>query len=299
MVGADNSGALRRAAVSAAMAPSICSTQPWQLVLEPDVLSVYADRRRQLPLHDPTGRQLLISLGCAVMNARIQLAADGLAVVVRRSPDAAAGTDPAVLIMASTQPEAASSGLAALAEVIDASKPVAPSRVCGLPAELHGQLLAAGTAEDCIMITVDGEQQSTLLELNSQARRAIQADSAHRAELLAWMPADDALWADPTPALARFDHRTPPLGTLLICTREDAGVDWLRTGECLQRLLLLIRQHGFTAMPDTLLTGDVEQRQQLQPEGELYVQAVLFIGTAAASPTARRRRLSDVIIERG
>src|SRR5579875_1051440 len=78
--------ALRRAAVRATYAPSVHNTQPWRLQLTGDRLNVYADRSRQLPVLDPSSRQLLISCGCAVMNARVSLAGGGAGVDVRRNP---------------------------------------------------------------------------------------------------------------------------------------------------------------------------------------------------------------------
>ena len=65
---------LRRAAEQALLAPSVHNTQPWRMVIRPDVLELYADRDRQLAALDPTGRQLLVSCGCALLNARVVLA---------------------------------------------------------------------------------------------------------------------------------------------------------------------------------------------------------------------------------
>src|SRR4051812_48503093 len=78
--------ALRRAAVRATLAPSVHNTQPWRFHLRTDALDIYADRSRQLSVLDPTGRQLLISCGCALFNARTSLAADDVEVTVDRLP---------------------------------------------------------------------------------------------------------------------------------------------------------------------------------------------------------------------
>ena len=79
----------RRAVVRATLAPSIHNTQPWRFVLRPGVLDVYADRGRQLAVLDPAGRQLYLSVGCAVFNARVSLADSGVSAAVGRLPDAA------------------------------------------------------------------------------------------------------------------------------------------------------------------------------------------------------------------
>ena len=81
--------ALRRSAVRATLAPSVHNTQPWRFELRPPTLSIVADRSRQLRVLDPTGRQLTISCGCALFNARSSLAASGFGVEVERFPDPA------------------------------------------------------------------------------------------------------------------------------------------------------------------------------------------------------------------
>ncbi|GAB3926662.1 hypothetical protein GCM10027613_41210 [Microlunatus endophyticus] len=78
--------AFRRAAVRATLAPSVYNTQPWRLRLGPSRLRLYPDRARQLSVHDPAGRQLVISCGCALFNARASLAADGVSITVDRFP---------------------------------------------------------------------------------------------------------------------------------------------------------------------------------------------------------------------
>ena len=69
---------LRRAAEQAHLAPSVHNTQPWRLVIRPDLLELYADRSRQLAALDPTGRQLIVSCGCALLNARVSSTGGGV-----------------------------------------------------------------------------------------------------------------------------------------------------------------------------------------------------------------------------
>ena len=49
------------------------TTQPWHFVIRPDVLELHADNDRQLRALDPTGRQMVLSCGCALFNARVGL----------------------------------------------------------------------------------------------------------------------------------------------------------------------------------------------------------------------------------
>ncbi len=53
------------------LAPSSHGTAPWIFKVEPSVAVVSPDLSRQLPISDPTGRQMYLSLGTAVANAKI------------------------------------------------------------------------------------------------------------------------------------------------------------------------------------------------------------------------------------
>jgi hypothetical protein len=66
----------RKAVERASLAPSVHNTQPWQFVVRPDVLELHADDDRQLRGLDATGRQMVVSCGCALFNARVALAGD-------------------------------------------------------------------------------------------------------------------------------------------------------------------------------------------------------------------------------
>jgi hypothetical protein len=48
--------ALRRAAMRAALAPSICDTRPWRLAVRGEALEIYPDWSRQLRVTDPRVR---------------------------------------------------------------------------------------------------------------------------------------------------------------------------------------------------------------------------------------------------
>lgn len=78
---------LEAAVDRAVLAPSLYNSQPWQFVMHPDRLEVRADRTRHLPGIDPVGRELVQSVGAALCNARVALAACGWAVEVIRLPN--------------------------------------------------------------------------------------------------------------------------------------------------------------------------------------------------------------------
>jgi hypothetical protein len=67
---------------------SVHNTQPWRFVVRPDVLELHAENDRPLSALDTTGRQMVISCGCVLFNARVGLAADRV-VRLDRLPDPA------------------------------------------------------------------------------------------------------------------------------------------------------------------------------------------------------------------
>ena len=62
---------------AAVRAPSIHNTQPWLFLPEGDRIEVHADPSRRLPAVDPQGRALHLSLGAAVLNLCLAVAAAG------------------------------------------------------------------------------------------------------------------------------------------------------------------------------------------------------------------------------
>ena len=64
----------------AILAPSLHNSQPWlfQWRLDPLLIEIAADTRRQAPVLDPRCRQLVISCGAALKNLTVGLRAAGL-----------------------------------------------------------------------------------------------------------------------------------------------------------------------------------------------------------------------------
>jgi hypothetical protein len=315
--------ALRRAAVRATLAPSVHNTQPWSLRLTRDgSLQIHADRTRQLPILDPTSRQLTISCGCALMNARVSLAGDGVAAAVERS---AGGPGP-LLATLRVSADPVNEELAALDDMIELRQTnrrrFSDDQV---PNTLLEELEAAAAAEGAWLYTVrEPDQRVAVSMLSQQADNIQNLNPAYRAELRAWTT-DDPGRRDGVPGIAvprvdgtaeddvpirDFDtHGTGglPAATnssrhqclVLLGTAGDGPADWLRAGEALERVLLEITRHGFAASPLTQVTEVPSARAQLRSELGLagYPHVLLRIGRAPVTPTARRRRLVDVLAE--
>ncbi len=315
--------ALRRAAVRATFAPSVHNTQPWRFELRAGELDIFADPSRQLSVLDPTRRQLVISCGCALFNARVSLASTGFGVHIERLPDAGQPD----LLARITLTDSTDGYL----EPIGALDAVLQSRQTNrrqfsddeVPAELINVLERAAAEEDGALYVLRSEQDRSAVASLCQRADGIQnVDPAYRAEIRAWT-SDEAGRLDGVPAMAvphvdghsedelpirDFDSRGRgwlPAHTrssrhqclVLLGTRSDHPDAWLRAGEALERMLLEITRHGFAASPLTQVIEVASTRATLRDQLGLamYPHILLRVGRAPLTPASRRRRLVDVL----
>jgi hypothetical protein len=313
--------ALEDAADRARLAPSVHNTQPWLLTVSGGLLTLRADRSRQLTALDPAGRALVLSVGAALFNARAAVAGHGWAAEVVRLPQP---DDPDVLADLRPVPGRPDSELALLDEVIMRRRTnrrrFDPDRVPGEELDRLGEQVAR---EDAELVVVRTEEQRRLLaRLVREADRRQQRDPAYRAELLRWTTrprsAGDGVPPRAVPhadggasgELALRDFDTTGAGQLpartgsesgetlvLLATRDDTPLAWLRAGEALERLLLELTRLGWAASPVTQALEVPVTRARLRAEltGDTHPQMVLRIGRAAATPGAPRRRKDEVV----
>jgi hypothetical protein len=312
---------VRRAAVRATLAPSVHNTQPWRFVLGEASLEVHADWNRRLRILDPRGRQLLISCGCAVFNARVTFAAAGYQAVVERFPDPA---QPNLLTRITLhEPRAERLAISLLDPVIElrqtnrrrfADEP--------MPDDVVRDLIAVAEDEGAELFVIKApEHRLSVARLSRQADELESDDPAYRAELLAWTGGDPRrLDGVPTIAVPRwltevagetsardFDTRgisVLPVETgtnanqclLLLGTRQDTPAAWLRAGEALERVLLETARHGYAANPITQVIEVATTNALLREELDLDIHphVLLRVGRAPTTPATRRRRLVDV-----
>lgn len=318
--------ALRRAAVRATMAPSVHNTQPWRFELSACELSLFADPSRQLLVLDPTNRQLTISCGCALFNARVSLAAQGYIAHVERSADHARPNLLATLRIAGTV-----SGVVDPLLILDRFVELRQTNRRrfsddDVPAEVINALVKAAEGEDSVLAVVRSDDDRTTVASLSQRADGIQnLNPAYRAEIRAWatddqyrsdgiptrvVPRVDGSSADEVP-IRDFDSRGEgwlPAQThssrnqclILLGTYGDDPSSWLRAGEALERLLLEVTRHGFVASPLTQVVEVASTRESLRSELNLtmHPHVLLRVGRAPLTPSSPRRRLVDVLVER-
>jgi hypothetical protein len=316
--------ALRRAAVRATYAPSVHNTQPWKFVLYPDGLEVYADRSRQLSVLDPTGRQLILSCGCALFNAQVALAAAEYQATIDRFPDPARPDLLARITVSgptNKQPELAHlDGVITLRQTNRRRFSDDP-----VPDEVVAELVAAASAHGASLIPITRFERRVATAILSQlADRQQNADPAYRAELRAWTSTNasrtDGVPSTAVPHVDGTAHDDVPIRDfdssgdgflpsrtrssmfqclLLVATPDDTPEAWLRAGEALERVLLNIAMHGLAASPLTQVVEVAWTRERLRQELEtqMHPLVLLRVGRAPAAPGTRRRRLVDVLRE--
>lgn len=315
------SAALEQAADLAVLAPSVHNTQPWRLELRPDRLLIRADRSRQLTAMDPMGRELVQSVGAALFNARVGLAAFGWAVEVDRVPDSG---DPDLLAVVRPVDGAPDATLAALAPAIRRRR-TNRRRFLGppVPDELLQRLTGMAGLDGAVLVPVATESQKHLVaRLTQQADRLQNAEAAYRAEVRQWttrprttgdgvpvtaVPHVDGQQRDDVP-LRDFDTtgdgglpaetRSGTDQTLvLLATRADDQRAWLLAGEALQHLLLELTAGGWVASPVTQAIEVPLTRTQLRSAltWDAHPQMLLRIGHAAPTPPTPRRHRDEVV----
>ena len=185
--------ALRRAAVRATYAPSVHNTQPWRMRAQRRTsCSIHADRPRQLPVLDPTAAAADISCGCALLNARVSLAADGVDVDVDRfpsppTPTSLADAQPATRRRRRTPRWPRSTPCSSCARRTGAASPTTRCPLEVLDAARAGRRRARARL---LHVVRDADQRLAVARLSQHADDIENLNPAYRAELRAWTTDD-------------------------------------------------------------------------------------------------------------
>jgi nitroreductase len=268
---------------------------------------------------DPSGRELLISIGAAVFNLRVAMLQAARAPRLRwwpepSEPDLVARVVPG-------RPAAPSPGVTALAQAIPRRhtnrRPFA--RVV-IPASVLDELVGAASVEGATLRVADPVSRGAILALIRTAEQRLRAQGIYRAELADWAPAAhdrrhgvppqafgpwEAMEAMPLrdfgltqPELRRRTEPLEPYPTLVVLSTDGDGADqWLRAGQALQRVLLAATVHGLAATP-------MSQPLEIPALRELvtdtaagrWAQVILRLGYGQPTTPTPRRPLAEVLL---
>ena len=303
----------------AVAAPSIHNTQPWRFRMRRDGVDVFADPSRRLAVIDGRGRELLISVGAAVLNLRIAMLARGRQPLQVLQPEP--GQPDLVARIALGPPIPVSETAAALARAIPHRHTNRrPFESIPVPADVLAELSAAARVEGGLFFVADEPGREALLSLVRTADTRRHDDPAYRAELAAWI-ADDPRRRDGVPPAAfgpwsamealplrdfglatparrrrvsRFED-PPTLGVL--STYGDTPREWVRAGQAMQRVLLTATVRGVSS---TLMTQPTElpdlRRLLGDPRSGSVAHAVIRLGYGPPSSPSPRRPLSEMLM---
>lgn len=322
-------GQVRQVVATAVQAPSVHNTQPWRFAAVTvdgrTVLEVHADRSRLLAVQDPTGRELHVSCGAAVLHARLAVRGLGRACELAWQPDPADPDLVARLTVGGAEPQTAQERelLAAVPlrhtdRSAFSDEPVDPSAVDALVA-------AAGQEGAHLDAEREHERVLALEVLVARADQVLRQDPALQDELQRWVrhesaPTEgvpvDALPAhgadrgsslslrdfDPVDRAGGHDGDPPPVERpllLVLSTDRDDAAGWLRAGAALGRVLLTATAAGLVANPQTQLLEVPGLRSRLVATLGLVgePQLLLRLGRPAGpgSPKTGRRPVDAVL----
>jgi nitroreductase len=312
-------GKVRAYLEAAACAPSVHNSQPWLFRLRGGGIDVLADQSRRLDVIDPHGRELLISVGAAILNLRVAILSYGRLPILRifpdrRQPDLVARVTPGPV----TVPDPTARVLAAAIPRRHTNR--SPFSSLAVPGSVLDELAGAAAVEGATLSVADPAGRAALLGLTRTAEEWQRAEAGYRDELTAWTrPASGRRDGVPAQALGPRDrwgitcvrdfgltqpelHRReadfeqdPTL--VVLSTPGEDPYHWVRAGQALERVLLTATVRGVASTPMTQSVEVPEIRQLLgDPARRRYPQLVLRLGYGRPAPATPRRALADVLV---
>lgn len=316
------SAELELLAAAAGAAPSLHNSQPWRFRPTPDSagMKVYADPERAVPVTDPAGRALHISVGAALFNLRVAADHLGRKSAVRLLPDEGEPDLVAVLDLSQPADTPYPYGQDLYPVIGRRHSSRQPFTNRDVPEAVLGELIAAARDEDVVLSLLEEDGVRRVLTLTAEAELRTAADLARQAETRHWLrlekPATDGI---PEAALGPLDHDArvpmrsfaghPPKPATpsqrfealpQVCTFSTHGdhpADWLRTGQAMERVWLLATAHGLRAnvLHQAVEWPETRWRLRDPAQGPAYVQLVLRLGYGPPGPTTPRRPVTEIL----
>jgi nitroreductase len=302
---------------AATAAPSVHNSQPWLFEVGPRSVDVYADVDRQLKEADASGRSLMISCGAALFNLRVAADHLGFHPRVRLMPSP---SDPTHVARFQVDHRHDRPGL------LEDLYPAIWSRRTNrypfwnrrIPRAVLGRMEEVVGLENAILRVYDDPAEvdrivRLLRDAEFEERQAEKVAEERQAWVGSSAPGEgiprQALGPRPAGTGAPFrDLGTPgpdrPVAPFeqtptvaLLSTVHDAPVDWVRSGQALQRALLVATNEGVSAsfMNQPLEQPDLRWLVRSPLTGRGHTQMILRLGYGVPVPATPRRPLSQVL----
>jgi hypothetical protein len=311
---------------TAARAPSVHNSQPWQFQVTASAVELWSDPGRKLRT-DPLGREMLISCGAALYGLRLAVRSLGYQPAVELLPDRAQ-----LRLLARVAIGAALPVNALERRMLDAVPHRHTHRgqfAAGpLPAGLLAGMQHDALAERARLAFIeDGLPYERLARIVTDAARRGDRDPRARAEVRKWTRDQSSTARDGVPAIAlaagptaRLPHGqlrqrdfdlgrglamlpggaagdgVPPAATAVLLTSRDRRADWLCAGQALQRMLLRAAGQWVFARLHTQPIEDPVARDLIRAALALpsSPQMLLQFGRAGTAASTARRPPGEV-----
>ena len=307
----------------ATCAPSVHNTQPWEFSPITDGLLLRRDRRRQLTVLDPEGRELLVSCGTAVHHLQVAARALSLDCELVLFPDTGGPDDVAEVRLTRGSPATVSQVAAAVA-ILHRHTTRGRFSEDKVPEVLLHQLRVVVEQQHGMFRVIHEDELTEVEVLVSRAEQSLRDTPGYADELARWV------WSAPTPergdglpaettdhgpgraeslqgrafaAESSPAHDPPPRAehptVVLLSTLADSPLDWVQAGQSLSALLLAATNQGVVAQPIGQVVDLPSSRWALQTHlgtvGAPQMLLRLGFGLGTDVPVSPRRPVAEVL----
>ncbi|GAA3232605.1 hypothetical protein GCM10017691_27390 [Pseudonocardia petroleophila] len=171
---------------TAGRAPSLHNAQPWRFRLRTDVIELYADPERRLPVVDPDDREQRIACGAALFTLCLALHGHGIRPIVTLFPDPARPDLVAAVRHGGTRPATPEEQRLLRAVPLRRTNRHPFTDAAVTPQELHALRRAALDEGAWLHVVDDPDQRARIRRLAALAHERQIADPAFTAELRSW-----------------------------------------------------------------------------------------------------------------
>ena len=291
-------------------APSVLNTQPWQVAVTGSSLTLRADPSRRLRHSDPQGREMFISCGAFLFNARAAARRESLTAVVTVLPDPEDELLVAELVLEpGGDPSADELELSLAIERRVTSR--TPFEDRPLPGDVLVAIQRAADADGASLRAIQPSDpaRAEVIGLMRRAEAIAAEDMAGRDEESAWTTSwpgrDDGVPAhllgrapsNPDAPVRRFPasvgreqfERDSTLAVL--STSGDSPREWIAAGQALEHALLVATTHFVQASFATTVLENPTTRHDLRKALSLseHPQMLMRLGRSARPAHAPRR----------